>query len=76
MTTPSLTVVIPALNEEGNVETGVSDILTALGDRFYSYEILIFDDGSTDATGAIADRLAAQNQNIKVIHHEKNRGLG
>ncbi len=44
--------------------------------RFSSYEILVFDDGSTDATGAIAEELATSNPNIKVVHNPKNMGLG
>ena len=73
---PSLSIIIPAFNEEGNIESAVSSVLSALQDHRRSYEILIFDDGSTDDTGKIADRLAASNSSIKVIHNGINRGLG
>ena len=73
---PSISIVIPALNEEGNLESTVSDILKSLDNRFESYELLIFNDGSSDQTGPIADRLAANDPHIKAIHNPQNRGLG
>jgi glycosyltransferase involved in cell wall biosynthesis len=41
-----------------------------------TYEILIVDDASTDATGEIADKFAADDPRIRVIHHPVNRKLG
>lgn len=72
----SLSVVIPALNEEGNLEPAVKNLLTALGPYFNSYELLIINDGSADGTGALAERLAHSNPHIRVIHHDKPMGLG
>lgn len=37
---------------------------------------MIFDDGSTDRTGAIADEIAANNPKVKVIHNGTNYGFG
>ena len=73
---PSISIVIPALNEEGNLESTVSDILKSLDNRFQSYELLIFNDGSSDQTGPIANRLAATDPHIKAIHNPQNKGLG
>jgi glycosyltransferase involved in cell wall biosynthesis len=76
MNNHTLSVIIPALNEEGNLDAAVGAVLDAIGNRFTDYELLIFDDGSTDHTGKIADELAAGNSHIRVIHNGRNRGFG
>jgi dolichol-phosphate mannosyltransferase len=76
MSRGSLSVIIPALNEEGNLAEAVDTVLKAIGNRFADYELLIFDDGSTDGTGRIADELAAGNAHIRVFHNGRNRGFG
>ena len=72
----TLSVIIPALNEEGNLAAAVATVLDAIGNRFADYELLIFDDGSTDRTGQIADDLATYNSHIRVIHNGRNMGFG
>lgn len=72
----TLSVIIPALNEEGNLAAAVATVLRAIDDRFADYELLIVDDGSTDHTGAIADELAVGNPHIRVIHNPRNMGFG
>src|SRR3989338_6981452 len=62
---PSISFIIPALNEEQNLATVVKEVLGVLDDLFRAYEILIFDDGSNDATGEVADRLADETVNIR-----------
>lgn len=73
---PSISIIVPALNEESNLEPTIRAIFNAMGNRFSAYEILIFDDCSSDRTGENANRLAETNENIKVIHNERNMGLG
>lgn len=74
----SVTVVVMAFNEVANLEPvarelhGVLARLGGAGDP----ELLIVDDGSSDGTGALADRLAGELPGARVIHHEVNRGLG
>jgi dolichol-phosphate mannosyltransferase len=75
-TKPTLTVVMPALNEEANLAAAVRTALTAVGDRASDYEIFVVDDGSTDRTGAIADEIAASNPHVRVIHNARPRNLG
>lgn len=72
----TVSVIIPALNEEGNLAATVETVLKAIGNRFADYELLVFDDGSTDRTGAIADALASGNSHIRVIHNPQNMGFG
>lgn len=76
--TPFITVVAPCYNEEAILELNIGSIteyMKGLGDR-YNWEVLIINDGSKDDTGAIADRLAAANQHVRVIHHPSNLNLG
>jgi glycosyltransferase involved in cell wall biosynthesis len=74
---PELSYFFPAHNEEANVEGLVEEALTtlpALADRF---EIIIVNDGSRDATGEIADRLAAASPDVvRAVHHPTNLGYG
>lgn len=72
----SISVIIPAMNEEDNVAAAVKAAKSVVSRRFSDYEILIYNDGSTDRTGIIADDLARGDSSIKVFHHDKNRGLG
>ncbi len=76
MKNDSLSVFFPCINEEGNIENIVEKAERVLKELKIKYEIIIIDDGSTDATGKIADKLAQANSNIRVIHHLKNLGYG
>ena len=72
----SISVVIPAMNEEDNLAAAVETVKSVVSRRFPDYELLIYNDGSTDRTGMVADDLARGDSSIKVFHHDKNRGLG
>ncbi len=76
MTAPALSVIVPALNEELNLEGTIKNIQETAPLHFEDWEILIFDDGSTDATGKIAERLAKAEPRIRVIHHEAPKNIG
>lgn len=65
--------VVPAYNVEEYLERCINSIICQ---TYTDYEIIIIDDGSTDNTGKIADRVQAQNTNKIEVVHQKNKGLG
>lgn len=73
---PELSVFFPAYNEERNIERTVKNALKILPKIASKYEMIIVDDGSTDKTGEIAERLAKEKEFIKMVHHRPNRGYG
>jgi glycosyltransferase involved in cell wall biosynthesis len=67
----------PAHNEEANVRELVAEALETLPSLAEAFEIIVVDDGSRDATGAIADELAAANpETVRAVHHPTNLGYG
>ncbi len=72
----SLSLVMPALNEEENVERALRRSLDALGRLADDFEIIVIDDGSSDRTGEIAEALAAEEPRIRVLHNERNLNYG
>ena len=75
-TVNSLSVFFPCYNEQDNVERVVKAAVDVLTDLKIDYEIIIVNDGSKDKTGQIADKLAAENKNIRVVNHWPNLGYG
>ncbi len=65
-------VIFPTYNERDNIEKIVHAVLP-MDPRIH---VLIVDDNSPDGTGEIADRLAAQEPKVKVLHRERKEGLG
>jgi len=72
----SISIILPALNEEGNIGAAVNDIQSYFDSREEKYEIIVINDGSTDRTGEIAEGLAKENGSIRVVHHPTNKGYG
>lgn len=71
-----VTTCVFAWNEAATVEGVVHEIAAALGRLAVPFEIVVIDDGSVDGTSEIADRLAAEVEGVRVVHHGANRGLG
>ena len=71
-----LSVFFPTYNEEDSIRTTVEEarkVLEAIADR---WEIIIVNDGSSDRTGEIAQKLSEKDKGIRVINHAPNRGYG
>jgi len=72
----SLSVVMPAHNEEVAIADTVCSTLNAVSAWTEDFEVIIVDDGSQDRTGVILDEIAARDSRVRVIHHETNQGYG
>jgi len=74
---PRLSYFFPAHNEEANLEGLVAEALETLPSLADTFEIVIVDDGSKDATPRIADDLTAANPGVvRAVHHPTNSGYG
>ena len=65
-------VIIPTYNERENLETATSRVLEAVPQA----NVLIVDDNSPDGTGELADKLAAADGRVHVMHRAGKSGLG
>jgi len=72
MNVPELSVVVPVCNEAENVEPLAREIHAAVGSR--PYEMIFIDDGSTDETAAILQRLKAELPALRVLRHSFRSG--
>jgi dolichol-phosphate mannosyltransferase len=63
-------VVLPTFNEVSNLEQVVAGV------RHLGHDVLVVDDASPDGTGELADRLAAADSGVRVLHRERKLGLG
>jgi glycosyltransferase involved in cell wall biosynthesis len=71
-----LTIFIPAYNEEDNLVRCVQSLEPVLETNGTPFELLIVDDASLDQTWAVAERIAAQDNRIRVLRHAENLGMG
>lgn len=74
----SLSVFIPFFNEEKNIGRAVEDVVDVLEKhrRIFEFEVIVVNDGSTDATKNIGEYLARMYPQVKIVSHEMNRGYG
>jgi len=68
----AVVVLIPTYNERENLPLIVSRLRQAVPEA----DVLVLDDGSPDGTGAVADQLAVEDNQVRVLHRERKEGLG
>ncbi|MBS1659032.1 MAG: glycosyltransferase family 2 protein [Bacteroidetes bacterium] len=68
-----LSIIVPAFNEEGNIEA-VAEQIKQQAEQFRKYEIIFINDGSTDATAEKLRMLHRSNPNIQFISFSRNFG--
>jgi glycosyltransferase involved in cell wall biosynthesis len=72
----SISVFFPAFNDEATIGLLVRNALDVLPTLSEDYEVIVVNDGSTDATSKVLDELAQTLPRVRVIHHATNRGYG
>jgi glycosyltransferase involved in cell wall biosynthesis len=72
----SISIIMPALNEEGNIQAAISNVIGAVTKYFNDYEIIVINDGSTDRTLEIVEENIRRNNKIRVISNSSPRNIG
>src|SRR5690348_8732691 len=73
--TRTLSVLLPVHNAQATLQTDVGEMLDLLPDLAHDFDLLIIDDGSTDATCEVAEELAKQFPQVKFVRHSRRRGI-
>src|SRR5215472_16835493 len=73
---PYVTIVLPCYNEQGHVGQEVERICAAMDASGYPYELLAFDDASTDGTLVSLQEIAPQFPHLRIVHFDRNGGSG
>ncbi len=73
---PSLSLVLPAYNEEDTIRQAIQEAVVALRPITSAYEVIVVEDGCTDRTADIVRGEAAQNANVRLVEHPRNLGYG
>jgi glycosyltransferase involved in cell wall biosynthesis len=71
-----LSVFFPAYNDSGTIASMVIRAIQAASELTPDFEVIVVNDGSSDATAEIADELARTYPNVRAVHHPGNRGYG
>jgi len=72
----SISIIIPAYNEELRIQPTIERTYSYLGEKFREFEIIVVDDGSTDGTVSVVENLVRDLGNIRLIHYPGNSGKG
>lgn len=75
-TRPSISAFFPAYNDGGTIPSMVLTAVMTLQELADDYEVIVVNDGSSDYTAEVLEELATRYPELRVIHHQKNRGYG
>ena len=73
---PTLTIVVPAYNEEKRLGATLKRMLAYFDEQAHPFEILVVDDGSTDGTASLVETISACRGEVQLIAYSPNRGKG
>jgi len=76
LTSIELTVVIPAYNEEMRLPKTLPLVISFLDENFTSYEVIVVDDGSSDSTSEVVQKIFGDNPHLVLISYNINQGKG
>jgi glycosyltransferase involved in cell wall biosynthesis len=76
MASPQLSIVIPAYNESARIELTLDRVMACVAKQGWDAEVLVVDDGSTDATPEIVQAWMERHPGLHLIQNEGNRGKG
>jgi len=71
---PDISVVLPAYNEEENVNPAVMEAIEIVGPIADDYEVIVVDDGSRDGTAEKVRQLAERYPQVRLVQHQVNQG--
>ncbi len=73
---PSISLVLPAYNEAATIQQAIEEAVAALAGLTDNFEVLVVDDGSTDATAALVEQAAGELSQIRLLRQPRNLGYG
>ncbi len=73
---PDLSIVVPVFNERENLEPLVDGLKDAMGKWKYATEVVMVNDGSSDDSWELMQKLAAREGFLRTVRHDRNRGFG
>jgi glycosyltransferase involved in cell wall biosynthesis len=80
MTNPApsgVSIILPAFNEEANIERAVTRALEVMADLGLEHEVMVVDDGSRDSTRQVVEALVRQHHpRVRLLVHDMNQGYG
>ncbi len=76
MSVTTLSIIMPALNEEKNIAAAIKSALQSIKKHGIPGEVIVVNDGSTDSTKAIVEKIMLENPSVKLIDHRAPHGVG